>query len=210
MSRQTCQQRRNRPSHSTRLQCRHRKPCHLPKRDRQSHRPVLKIVELTTEVARLKKQASTLQSKQDGAAAPAATTGTSILIAILAGTDKDFPLIHWCKLLEQATVTVNLLRSSRLHPQLSAQAALNGAFDCTRTPLAPLGIKVIAHDKPSERGSWAPHGTKGWHVGFSSQHCRCWRMHLLSLQLQDPRSRKTQGFWAPLPAKLFSVMKFNF
>ena len=60
-------------------------------------------------------------------------------IAGLASTDPNFPLSNWCRLLPQAELTLNLLRPSQLNPKLSAYAQLEGAFDFTRTPLAPLG-----------------------------------------------------------------------
>ena len=47
--------------------------------------------------------------------------------------------------LPQATQTLNLLRRSRINPQLSAEAKLNGAFDYNRTPMAPPGTKVLIH-----------------------------------------------------------------
>jgi hypothetical protein len=79
-------------------------------------------------------------------------------IAGLAKTDKKFPMKLWVHLLEQAQLTLNLLRQSRLHPHLSAYASLFGQFDFNKTPLAPPGTRVIVHGKPRQRGSWAPHG----------------------------------------------------
>ena len=77
-------------------------------------------------------------------------------IAGLASTDPNFPLSNWCRLLPQAELTLNLLRPSRLNPNLSAYAQLEGAFDFTRTPLAPPGTRVIVHEKPTQRRTWAP------------------------------------------------------
>ena len=57
--------------------------------------------------------------------------------------DPNFPLHFWDQLLPQATLTLNLLRPSRINPRLSADAQLNGIFDFNRTPLAPPGTKVI-------------------------------------------------------------------
>jgi hypothetical protein len=44
------------------------------------------------------------------------------LFAVLATVDPDFPLHLWDCLLPQAELTLNLSRSSRQHPQLSATA----------------------------------------------------------------------------------------
>jgi hypothetical protein len=43
-------------------------------------------------------------------------------------------------------------------------------------PLALLGTKVIIHEKPSERRSWAPHGLDGWYVGHALEHYRCYKI----------------------------------
>jgi hypothetical protein len=108
------------------------------------------------------------------AAERAIRTFKNHFIACLGTTDKNFPLHLWDRILPQAITTLNLLRSSRLNPRLSAEEHLNGTFDFNRTPLAPLGTKVIIHEKPSERRSWAPHGLDGWYVGHAPEHYCCY------------------------------------
>ena len=66
--------------------------------------------------------------------------------------------------------TLNLLRSSRANPRLSAYAALHGQFDYNLTPLVPMGTKIVAHLKPDARFTWALNGEEGWTVGFSPEH----------------------------------------
>jgi hypothetical protein len=74
----------------------------------------------------------------------------------------SFPL-HLCDgLLPQAENTLNLLQTSRLHPQLSAAAHYHGLVDYNKTDFAPPGCKIIAHDKPVKRRTWAPHGQHGY------------------------------------------------
>jgi hypothetical protein len=58
-------------------------------------------------------------------------------ISGLCSVDPNFPLKLWDKLLPQATITLNLLRKSRINPRISAYAQLSGSFDFNRTPLAP-------------------------------------------------------------------------
>ena len=58
-------------------------------------------------------------------------------IAGLCSTPSSFPLHLWCRLLPQATITLNMLRPSTIHPQLSAHNVLEGQFNCMTTPLAP-------------------------------------------------------------------------
>ena len=71
------------------------------------------------------------------------------LKAILAGIDDSYPLKHWDVFIPQAEMGLNLMRQSNINPKKSAYAYLNGPFDYNATPLAPLGCKVLTHDKPS-------------------------------------------------------------
>ena len=88
-------------------------------------------------------------------------------------THPDFPLNQWDRLIPQATLTLNLLRPSRINPNLSAYAQVHGAFDYNKTPLAPPGIQVLAHIKPKDRRSWGTHAEKGFYLGPALQHYRC-------------------------------------
>jgi hypothetical protein len=100
------------------------------------------------------------------------------LLACLATCDPDFPVSEWDRLLFQVELTLNLLRSSRVNPKLSAHAYLHCNFDFNKTPLAPLGTKVVVHLKPDQRPSWAYHGEEGWYVGPSMEHYRCVKCYL--------------------------------
>jgi hypothetical protein len=90
-----------------------------------------------------------------------------------ASVDPKFPVREWDRLLPQAVLTLNLLRSSRNNPKLSAHAYLFGEFNFNATPLAPPGTKVLFHKKPDDRTSWGPHGREGWYIGPALQHYRC-------------------------------------
>jgi hypothetical protein len=95
------------------------------------------------------------------------------LLSFLATCDPEFPVSKWDRLLFQAELTLNLLRSSRVNPKLSAYAYLHGNFDFNKTPLAPPGTKVLVHLKPDQRPSWAYPGEEGWYVGPLMYHYRC-------------------------------------
>jgi hypothetical protein len=99
-------------------------------------------------------------------------------IAGLCSVDPNFPLKLWDKLFPQSTITLNLLRKSRINPRKSAYAQLNGHFDFNRTPLAPSGTLVIAHKKPDQRASWDPHGLDGYYLGPALDHYRCYPVHI--------------------------------
>jgi hypothetical protein len=99
-------------------------------------------------------------------------------IAGLCSVDPTSPLKLWDKLLPQETITLNLLRKSRSNPSMSAYAQLNGHFDFNRTPLAPPGTQIIAHEKPDQRASWDPHGLDGYYLCPSLDHYRCYQVHI--------------------------------
>ena len=94
-------------------------------------------------------------------------------MAGFASCDPAFPLSEWDRLLVQAEITLNLLRTSRVNPALSAYTYLFGNYDFNKTPLAPPGTKVLIHKKSNTRGSWDYHGVEGWYVGPSQEHYRC-------------------------------------
>jgi hypothetical protein len=71
-------------------------------------------------------------------------------VAGLASVDPDIPLNLRDRLLPQAELTLNLLRTSRQHPQLSAAAHFHGMVDYNKTAFAPPGCKIIAHEKPAQ------------------------------------------------------------
>jgi hypothetical protein len=73
-------------------------------------------------------------------------------VAGLSSVDPSFPLQLCERLLPQAEITLNLLRTSRLHPQLSAVAHYHGLVDYNKTAFAPPGCKIIAHEKPGKSG----------------------------------------------------------
>jgi hypothetical protein len=75
-------------------------------------------------------------------------------ISILAGVDDKFPLSLWCHLLEQTELTLNLLRQSRLAPNISAFTHVHGTHDYMRKPFALIGCTIQTHVKPDDRHTW--------------------------------------------------------
>jgi hypothetical protein len=70
----------------------------------------------------------------------------------VSGLSSVYPPMHlWYRLLQQAEIALNLLRTSRLHPQLSAAAHYHGLVGYNKTAFAPPGCKIIAHEKPGKR-----------------------------------------------------------
>jgi hypothetical protein len=101
-------------------------------------------------------------------------------VAELSSVDPTFPLHLLDRLLPQAEITLNLLRTSRLHPQLSATARFHGLVDYNKTAFAPPGCKIIAYEKPGKRRTWAPHGQHGYYLGPAMHHYRCQNVYISS------------------------------
>ena len=99
-------------------------------------------------------------------------------IAGLCTVDKMFPLQLWDELLEQAQDSLNLLRTARVNPKLSAYAILEGQFNFNKTPLAPPGTQALVYTAPNKRESWEPHAKDGWYVGPAKLHYRCYRFYM--------------------------------
>jgi hypothetical protein len=97
-------------------------------------------------------------------------------VAGLSSVDPYF-LHLWDRLLPQAEMKFNLLRTSRLYPQLSMAAHFHGLIDYNKTAFAPPGCKIIAHEKPSQRRTWAPHGQPGYSLGPAMHHYRCQKIY---------------------------------
>ena len=55
---------------------------------------------------------------------------------------------------------------------------LNGMHDFNKVPLAPPGIKIIVHNKPSQRHSLQYDGTEGWCIGPAFKHYKCLKCYL--------------------------------
>ena len=73
-----------------------------------------------------------------------------------------------------------MLRQSRINPKLSAHDQVFGTFNYQRTPLAPLGTKVIIHERPDQRKTWDKHGLPGFMVNRAEDHFRSWQVSVIS------------------------------
>jgi hypothetical protein len=78
----------------------------------------------------------------------------------------------------QAEMTLNILRTSRKHPQLSAAAHYHGLIDYNKPAFAPPGCKFISDEKPANRRTWAPHGQHGYSLGPPMHNYRCQNVYI--------------------------------
>jgi hypothetical protein len=90
-------------------------------------------------------------------------------------------LMNLCDhLLPQADITLNLLRASRMHPQLSTAAHFHSQIVSNKTAFAPPGCTIIGHEKPSQRRTSVPHGHPGYSLGPAMHHYRCQNVYISS------------------------------
>jgi hypothetical protein len=75
-------------------------------------------------------------------------------------------------------MTLNLLWTSRQHPQLSAAAHYHGLIDYNKTAFVPPGFEIIDHEKTAKCRTWAPHGQRGYSLGLAMHHYRCQNVYI--------------------------------
>ena len=85
------------------------------------------------------------------AAERAIQTFKNHFVAGLSIGDKDFPTILWCKLIQQAQDSLNLLCTSRVHPKVSAFHVLEGVHDFNRNPWALPATRATIFNPPETR-----------------------------------------------------------
>ena len=105
-------------------------------------------------------------------------TFKSHFISILAGVDDKFPLSLWCHLLEPTELTLNLLRQSRITPNISAFAHVHFNHDYMRKPFALIGCAIQTHVKPDNHLSWDTRSEPGFNLGTLMEHHCCFRVYV--------------------------------
>ena len=76
-------------------------------------------------------------------------------------------------MLSKHNLTLNLLRASRINPQLSAHAQL------ITWSIRLQSNTHVAHEKHSVRESWAPHGAPSWYISPATEHYRCYKVYVI-------------------------------
>ena len=121
--------------------------------------------------------------------------------------DPDFPVRAWTKLLPQAELTLNKLRQSGISHHMSAWQQLFGKHDYLNVPLAPPGMRIVVHEPPSVRGTWANHGVKGFYVGHAPQHHKCYTVFIPATN--TTRIANTVSWFPPPGWKLPGASPFD-
>ena len=87
-------------------------------------------------------------------------------IAVYSGMNSQFPKRAWNHALYQIVNTLNMLRPSQLNMQV------HGNHNFNKHPLAPIGCKIIIHNRTNKRSSLSDHGSRGFYVGPGIKHYR--------------------------------------
>eukprot|EP00804_Cyclotella_cryptica_P022286 CCRYP_018107-RA/>CCRYP_018107-RA protein AED:0.34 eAED:0.44 QI:0/0/0/1/0/0/3/0/606 len=115
------------------------------------------------------------------AAEHAIQTFKNHFISGLCSTDSNWPLQLWDTMTEQAIITLNLLRTSRIDPSKSAYHQLHGhRYNWNAYPLAPPGTKAVIYKSPTTRTSWGTRGLDAWYCGPAFDHYRNMKFYVPS------------------------------
>jgi len=139
-------------------------------------------------------------------------TAANHLVSIWAATDEDFPVRQlWDLTLAQAELTLNLLQPYLPNPTISAYEGIHGKkYDFLAHPIAPIGCKVIVHDRADQRPSWSNHGSEGFYIGPALKHYRnfqCYMKHTGALRITDTVSWLLEPTYMPgsTPSEIFQA-----
>ena len=109
---------------------------------------VVRRYKLHLEREEIKVQFVTPYNHQVNAAKRAIQTSKNHKILGLCICDEQFLSILWCKIIKQAQDTLNMLRTSRVHPKLSAVHILEGQHDHNKVPFGPPGTRATIFNPP--------------------------------------------------------------
>ena len=88
--------------------------------------------------------------------------------SVTASLPNKFPIGYWCCLINQVNLSVNIVRSCRRNPKLSAWVVCEGKFHFSSTPIAPPGTVMLMHKKTASRRSWGLSSKKNCMLGHAS------------------------------------------
>ena len=94
----------------------------------------------------------------------------------MGGTYPTFNLALWGKQIPQDLITLNLLHKSNMSPSLSTYSQLYGTYDFNFTSIASLVVRVMVHEKPDDRQTWAPHEVEVWYICLAMYYYRWYKV----------------------------------
>ena len=102
-------------------------------------------------------------------------TAKDHLISVWATASPEFPMRMWDHT-EQPEKVLNMMRGSNINPRISAYEQLRGAYNWSKYPLAPFGMRICAYEAPETRSTFGQRCAKGFLLGCSELHHRSWRV----------------------------------
>ena len=99
-------------------------------------------------------------------------------IAGLCSQDKTSHLQLWDRLLQQAKISLNFIKQPRTLPNISAYIHIFREFDFNRIHLASPGTRIVIHNGPNDRASWAPYGEDSCYIGPEIELYRCHKVYI--------------------------------
>ena len=91
-------------------------------------------------------------------------------MAALASCHPEFHMTDWDKLIPQANIILNFLRSSRVNPKFPAYVYINSNYNFNAYPLASPGTRVVLCKKSDQQDSWEYHEVEAFIIGPSLNH----------------------------------------
>ena len=79
-------------------------------------------------------------------------------IIIRSNKNLHFSEHAWHHALYQIVITLNMLSPSPLNPEISVCMQVHGNHNFNKHSLAPVGCRIIIHNRTNERPSWSDHG----------------------------------------------------
>ena len=140
---------------------------------------VSKAIKKYLDEEEIKMQAVEPNNHRVNAAEHAIQTFKNHFVAGLSIGDKDFPTISWCKLIQQAQDS-HLLRTSRVHPKVSAFHILEGVNNFNRNPWAPPATRATIFNPPETHTAWGSCALGAWYIGPVWDHYRCLKFQIPS------------------------------
>ena len=129
-------------------------------------------------------------------------TFKNYFIAIRSGMHSHFPKRAWHHSLYQTVITLNILRPSRLNPDISTYMQVHGNHNFNKHSLAPIRCKIIIHNRTSERPSWSDHWSRGFYVGPAIIHYQnyvCFMSETKALRISNTVDFFPSNFYREFP-----------
>ena len=91
-------------------------------------------------------------------------------------------------LVKQGKWSLNMLRPSRINPKISTATWLEGQHSYNAVPFVPPGWEILCFEDPDDRGSWSPHGVRGFNIAPCLKHYHCNEVLILATHIMRVRN----------------------